>query len=108
MNRDKVISALAVFSLVYPIVYTVAYYRQWAVFRYYPMVGEVHLAAQPATLGPAMTYYGWIALSAFVAAGVAIIVPARQVLRIWTGWLWVIPFGATLFTLGYETRWFLP
>lgn len=104
--QSRLVSVLTVFSLVYPVVYTVMYYNEWALFRFYPLVGELHLHLQPTTLGPAMIYYSWIAISAVAAGVVAVAVPPRWVMFLWAGWSWLIPLGATLFTFLYETRWF--
>ena len=108
MNDPKptrLVSALTVFSLAFPIVYVVLYYHELALFRFYPLVGELHLNIQPTTLGPAMIYYGWIIISALVSSLVAVAVPHRWVVQMWPGWSWVVPLAATLFTFAYETRW---
>jgi hypothetical protein len=52
--QGRLLSILTVFSLVFPVVYTVIYYNEWALFRFYPLVGELHFSLQPTTLGPAM------------------------------------------------------
>lgn len=101
------ISRLIVFSLVFPVIYVVLYYNELALFRFYPLVGELHLNIQPTTFGPAMTYYGWLVIAAIVGAVVAFAVPHRWALRLWAGWSWLVPLGATLFTFIYETRWLL-
>jgi hypothetical protein len=103
---DRLASFLVIFSLVFTVVYTVAYYNEWALFRFYPLVGEVHFSVQPTTLGPAMIYYNWIALSAVAALSFAVAIPPRWTKSLWSGWSWVVPLGATLFTFIYETRWF--
>ena len=104
---DRIVSLLTVFSLVFPVVYVVTYYNEWAVFFFYPLVGELHLNIQPTTFGPAMIYYGWILIAAVIALITASIVPHRWTIRLWAGWSWVVPVVATLFTFIYETRWLL-
>ena len=104
-RQTRLVSMLTVFSLVFPVMYTVAYYNEWALFRFYPLVGELHLGLQPTTLGPAMIYYSWIAVSAATALAASVIVPDRWVTYLWTGWSWLVPVAATVFTFIYETRW---
>ncbi len=101
------ISRLIVFSLVFPVIYVVLYYNGVALFRFYPLVGELHLNIQPTTFGPAMIYYGWLVISAVVAAIAAVAVPHRWALHLWAGWSWLVPLAAMLFTFIYETRWLL-
>jgi len=104
---DRVVSILTVFSLVFPVVYVVTYYNEWAFFLFYPLVGELHLNIQPTTFGPAMIYYGWIVIAAVIAFAAAAAVPHRWAIHLWAGWSWVVPVGATIFTFIYETRWLL-
>ena len=104
---QRLASVLAVFSLAFPVIYIVNYYNELVVFRFYPLVGELHLDTQPTTFGPAMTYYGWVLTSALIALAVAVIVPARWTAHLWAGWSWLVPLLATLFTFIYETRWLL-
>ena len=101
----RLISALTVFSLVFPLTYVILYYNELGVLRFYPLVGELHLNIQPTTFGPAMNYYGWVLFSAVVALIAAAAVPHRWAVHLWAGWSWLVPVAATLFTLVYETRW---
>ena len=103
----RLISSLTVFSLVFPVIYTVAYYNEWPLFWFYPVVGELHLSIQPTTFGPSMMFYGWVAMAAVIAIFAALIVPSRLAVHLWPGWSWVVTLIATLFTFAYETRWFL-
>jgi hypothetical protein len=60
--------------------YTVYERLNWPLFTYHPVLSVVDFGRQPAGVGPPMFWYGWIALSAisaFVVASVATIVPAR-------------------------------
>jgi hypothetical protein len=104
---QRLLSILTVFSLAFPLIYTVAYYNEWALFRFYPLVGQVHFDAQPTTFGPAMIYYNWIVAAGLSALGVALAVPSRWVVHLWAGWSWLIPLAATVFTFIYETRWLM-
>jgi hypothetical protein len=45
--------AFNIFSMVFGVAYTVCFYFNYALFRYYPQVGEFHLGGeQPASSGP--------------------------------------------------------
>jgi hypothetical protein len=101
----RLVSAFIVFSLVFPVVYVVLYYNELVLFRFYPLVGELHLNIQPTTFGPAMIYYGWIIIAAVFAVISAAAIPHRWAADLWAGWSWLVPFVATLFTFAYETRW---
>ena len=101
------ISRLIVFSLVFPVIYVVLYYNEVALFRFYPLVVELHLNIQSTTFGPAMIYYGWLVISVVVAAIAAVAVPHRWALHLWAGWSWLVPLAAMLFTFIYETPWLL-
>jgi hypothetical protein len=105
--QSRLATVLTVFSLTFPVIYTVAYYNEWALFRFYPLVGELHLSPQPTTLGPGMIYYSWLVVSSAVALLIGLLIPTRWVATLWAGWSWVIPVGATLFTFAYELRWFV-
>jgi hypothetical protein len=99
-----------VFTTVYAVAYSLTYYNEWALFRYYPLVGEVFRAPQLTTLGPYMVYYSWVATSVAVAGLAALLVPARRVAdsllgRSAAAWAWAVPLAATLFMFVYETRW---
>lgn len=106
-SPSRLISALTVFALVFPVIYVVSYYNELAIVRFYPMVGELHLNIQPTTFGPAMIYYTWIVISALIAGLIAFVVPPRWTAHLWTGWVWTVPVAATVFTFVYETRWLM-
>lgn len=103
--QERLVSVMTVFSLVFPVIYTVVYYNEWALFRFYPLVGELHFNIKPTTFGPAMIYYSWITVSGVAALAVGLAIPPRWVAHFWTGWSWVVPLAATVFTFIYETRW---
>ena len=68
------------FGIAFPLLYTVYERLNWPLFTYHPVLSVVDFGRQPAGVGPPMFWYGWIALSAisaFVVASVATIVPAR-------------------------------
>ncbi len=97
---------MKIFTLVFGIMYCVAFYMEWALFRYYPETNAFHLAMHPED-GPAILWYGWLAFALVVSAVAGLIVPSRLVDRLWSGLFWVVPVGTVLVVLFYEKRWFL-
>jgi hypothetical protein len=68
------------FGIAFPLLYTVYERLNWPLFTYHPVLGNLDFWRQPAGVGPPMFWYGWIvlaAISAFVVAAVATIIPAR-------------------------------
>jgi hypothetical protein len=102
--------AIVVFSVVFVIAYTLCFYFNVALFKYYPMVREFHVASQGRAAGPPISWYGWLAVSALVALfgyGVALVVPARLTGRIPSSVAWIIPAIVLVAVLVYEKRWFV-
>lgn len=96
-----------VFSLVFGIAYALAVYINYPLFRYYPLTGQFSLRDLPdKTLGPAMNWYGWIAIALVPTVVIAFIVPRRFADRIPAGVFWVLPL--IMFAAGWyrERAWF--
>jgi hypothetical protein len=88
--------SLPLFSVVSSAVYAVAVYVNYPLFRYYPLVERFSLIDIPdRTLGPAMTWYGWIAISIppaiIVAVAGQLLLPTRLLDRL-NNLVWVVPF----------------
>ena len=97
MNRAFPVFAI-VFAVVYVAVYTLAVWKNYALFTYHPAIYEWGFGVQKAKDGPAMYWYGWLATSvivALVAGLLASLVPAAR--RLWPGLAWLVPLGAILF-----------
>lgn len=77
-----------IFSVTFAVVYFICVGVDIALFAYYPLVMEIHWAAQPDILGPAMMWYGWIA-NAFVG-GVLVAVPCLLASESWLRRLWCL------------------
>lgn len=103
----KTYSAPVIFSLLFIIIYTVCFYFNIALFKYYPLVGEIHINSQPKTAGPPISWYGWLAVAALVSAPVAFAVPRRWGLRISPTLAWLVPALVLAAVLVYEKRWFV-
>jgi hypothetical protein len=72
------------FSIAFALLYTVYERLNWPLFTYHPVLGNLDFWRQPTGVGPPMFWYGWIvlaAISAFVVAGVATIVPTQWLRR---------------------------
>ena len=96
-----------VFSLVFGVGYALAVYLNHPLFRYYPLIKQWTLRDLPGTAqGPAMAYYGWIAIAAIPALIASALVPRRWGNRIPATVFWVLPF--VMLACGYyrERSWF--
>ena len=99
------------FAAVYAAVYYFAVDYNWALFSYGPAVGEWTLFTQPASAGPTMYWYGWIATSALAGAFAGLVVcllPMSVSRHLWSGLAWFVPVGAmaafAYLLSGYWTR----
>lgn len=96
-----------VFSLVFAIVYTIDVVGNYAMFRYYPAVGRfsmVDLADK--SLGPAMSWFGWMAWAFIFAIVAAAVVPRKLADRLPGALYWVAALA--MFAAGFyrEQDWF--
>jgi hypothetical protein len=108
-------SRFPVFAVTFAAVYAAVYYfavdYNWALFSYGPAVGEWTLFTAPASAGPTMYWYGWIATSALAGAFAGLVVcllPMRVSRHLWSGLSWLVPLGAmaafAYLLSGYWTR----
>jgi hypothetical protein len=87
-----------VFAVVYTLTYSIAVWKNYALFTYHPAIYEWGWGVQKPKDGPAMYWYGWMASAAITAAAaglVASLVPASR--GLWRGLAWVVPLCAILF-----------
>ena len=98
--------SLKIFTLLFGAIYTVSFYVDFALFRYYPETGEFHWQMTEG-VGPPILWYGWIATAALVSAGIALLVPRRWADGLWSGSVWLVPVIVVVVILIYETRWFI-
>jgi hypothetical protein len=103
ITRERLIA----FSLTGVIAYTLAYYFDWPLFRYYLAEGRLHFTAQAESAGPPILLYGWVATAALVALAIALVLPRSLSARIPADLLWLIPLAAILAAFLYELRWFV-
>ena len=96
-----------VFSLVFGIVYAIAITGNYPLFRYYPAVGRFSLTdLADKTLGPAMSWFGWMGWAFVIAAVAAAIVPRKLADRIPGSAFWIV--ALLMFAGGFyrELEWF--
>ena len=104
MNR---MFSARIFTLVCGLGYALAVTINIPLFRYYPLVERFSLHdLTDRTLGPAMSWYGWMAIAALPALAIAAIVPRRIGDRIPDAVFWILPF--VIFGAGFyrEREWF--
>ena len=97
-----------VFTLVFGLGYTAAIFGDFPMFRYYPLTGQfsLHDLTDPA-LGPAMTWYGWIATAAVLATIIAAIIPKRFGDLLPAAVIWIVPIVMIAAAWYQEREWFL-
>jgi hypothetical protein len=96
-----------VFSLVFGVVYTIAITGNYPLFRYYPAVERFSLTdLADKTLGPAMSWFGWMGWAFVIAVVAAAIVPRKVADQI-PGWFYGLLVVA-MFAGGFyrEMEWF--
>ena len=81
-------SSAKIFSLLFGILYTICFYVDIALFRYYPETHEFHWQMTP-DAGPAILWYGWLAVAAMARAAVGLLVPSKWADSLWCGWVWL-------------------
>lgn len=102
--RDR--SRLLVFSLTASTGYTLAYYFNWPLLIYYPVVNELHLVRQGRADGLPIFYYGWLATAVVIGAVAACLTPRRWAQRLPFDLSWIVPVVMIVAALTYEKRWF--
>lgn len=101
---------LLAFSTAYTVVYVAQFYNEWALFHFYPLIGEAHREVQAVSAGPYIVYYSGVLVALAAGAAAALLLPVRRLspsLVEWAArWAWSVPAAATVLTLIYEARWF--
>ena len=98
-------SSLKIFSIVFGVIYTVSFYVDLALFRYYPETHHFYWKMHAAD-GPAILWYGWLVTSLLVSVAVALIVPRRLADRLHDDMVWLLPVAVVVVILIYEKQWF--
>jgi ABC-type Fe3+ transport system substrate-binding protein len=98
---------VSLFSITFGVAYTLAFFFNLALFKYYPLVRQFHIQDQPKQAGPPISWYGWLATATFVSLIVAAAIPRNWADRISPRWAGLIPTALIVLVLVYEKRWFL-
>jgi hypothetical protein len=86
-----------VFGLVYLCAYVVVLAKDWALFIYYPQVGQFSWGwSRVVGIGPGMAWYGLMASAAAVALPVAVLVPGEKLAGALRNSLWLFPCAAMI------------
>lgn len=106
MNGHSLPMFVIVFAAAYAIFYVIAVEYNLALFTYHPVTEEFNFLVKPATDGPAMYWYGWMATSALGALAASLLVawfPKVSANRLWPGCSWSVPL-AVMFVFVYILR----
>ena len=96
-----------IFSALFGIVYTLCFYFNVALFKYYPLIREFHIESQPKNAGPPISWYGWIAIALLISLPVSLAVPKSVGAKISPTVAWLVPALVLIAVLVYEKRWFV-
>jgi hypothetical protein len=94
-----------VFSILFGVVYSVCFYMEWALFRYYPETNRFYLTMHPED-GPAILWYGWVTSALLISGAAAFIVPRRMAERVSDDTVWLVPVAMMVVILIYHRQWF--
>ncbi len=97
----------SIFSITFGIVYTVEFYLNWTLFKYYPLTRQFHIEDQPVKAGPPISWYAWIVGALIAGALIASLIPRRWSDRLSPTFAWLAPALLIVAVLVYEKRWFV-
>jgi len=98
------------FAAAYAILYVVSVQYNLALFTYHAATEEFHFLVQPASDGPAMYWYGWLATSALGASAIAALtswLPSASTKRLWSGLAWSTPLVVMIIFVYILRRYFM-
>ncbi len=97
-----------IFSVLFVVTYTLCFYFNVALFKYYPLIAEFHIDSLTSkAAGPPISWYGWIAVALLVSLPVALIIPRSWGNKIPPAVAWLAPALVIVAVLIYEKRWFI-
>ena len=98
------------FAVAYAVLYVVSVEYNLALFTYHPVTEEFHFLVKPASEGPAMYWYGWMAtsgLSAFAIATLVSWLPKVPTNRLWSNCSWSVPLAVMVIFVYILRRYFI-
>jgi hypothetical protein len=101
MNQDS----FKVFSILFGVIYSVCFYMEWALFRYYPETNAFYWKMHPED-GPAILWYGWLASALILSAAIALVVPRRLAERVSSDAVWMVTIAMVVMILIHHRQWF--
>ena len=96
-----------VFSMLFGIVYTICFYNNWALFRYYPAFSRFSLTPLGQDAGPAILWYGWVANALIVSGVVALLVPRALAAKLSPTVVWRVGAGMLVVIVFLLRTWFI-
>jgi hypothetical protein len=100
-----------VFAVTYALVYSIAVWKNYALFTYHPATNEFSLGVEkPKDGGLAMYWYGWMATAGIAASVVSLVacyLPQRLTSRLWADLSWAVPLAALIFFVWLLKGYFL-
>jgi hypothetical protein len=102
-----------VFAIATPIIYTICEMKNWPLFTYHPGTDRFDLgwAASVKDEGPAMHWYGWIAVTLLGAAVLGLLaakLPESMIRKIPLSAVWILPLAVIpflVYALKFYWRW---
>jgi hypothetical protein len=98
------------FAAAYAILYVLSVQYNLALFTYHAATEEFYFLVKPASEGPAMYWYGWLATSGLGALAIATLVsrlPAVSTNRLWLGCSWSVPLAIMFVFVFILRRYFI-
>jgi hypothetical protein len=97
-----------VFTLLFGLGYAIAVFGNYPLFRYYPLISRISLQnLTDISLGPSMSWFGWIATAAIPAVIGTVVIPKRIGNRIPPAALWIVTVLMLAAAWYREREWFL-
>jgi hypothetical protein len=98
------------FAAAYAILYVLSVQYNLALFTYHAATEEFYFLVKPASEGPAMYWYGWLATSGLGAVAIATLVswlPMTSTNRLWPSCSWTVPLAMMVVFVYILRRYFL-
>lgn len=97
-----------VFTGVFALIYLAVYAPKLPVMLHYPQLGKLSFGGplSGAGTGPAMYWFGWVAISLLGAVLVAGLLPARWLKPGWLPLSWLAPAVLMIYVVVHEWHWF--